>query len=169
VANNDSVIAISSHTANILKAFRGDLWLARSKERDTPLAIGTQEDVPEGFAHMNRTVQKNLQVEPGDCVAIEPLANIRYAKRIAIRPLADTVHGVNMPVFDNFFAPYFQWAYRPARTGDCFTCPGAEGMVEFEYAAVDSGDSSPYGIVAQDTVIHYDGKPVQRNWHKSAS
>jgi transitional endoplasmic reticulum ATPase len=81
------------------------------------------------------------------------------AKRIAVLPIADTVEGLTGSLFDVFLAPYFREAYRPVRQGDLFTVRGGMRQVEFKVVEVDPPE---YGIVAQDTVIHCEGEPIQR-------
>jgi transitional endoplasmic reticulum ATPase len=81
------------------------------------------------------------------------------AKRIAVLPIADTVEGLTGSLFDVFLKPYFLEAYRPVRQGDLFTVPGGMRQVEFKVVEI---DPPPYGIVAQETVIHCEGEPIQR-------
>ena len=69
------------------------------------------------------------------------------------------MEGLTGSLFDVFLAPYFREAYRPVRQGDLFTCRGGMRQVEFKVVEVDPPE---YGIVAQDTVIHCEGEPIQR-------
>jgi transitional endoplasmic reticulum ATPase len=87
------------------------------------------------------------------------LLTIFEAKRIAVLPIADTVEGLTGSLFDVFLAPYFREAYRPVRQGDLFTVRASMRQVEFKVVEVDPPE---YGIVAQDTVIHCEGEPIQR-------
>jgi transitional endoplasmic reticulum ATPase len=73
--------------------------------------------------------------------------------------MADTVEGITGSLFDVFLAPYFREAYRPVRQGDTFTARGGMRQVEFKVVEVDPPE---FGIVAQDTVIHCEGDPIQR-------
>jgi transitional endoplasmic reticulum ATPase len=81
------------------------------------------------------------------------------AKRIAVLPIADTVEGLTGSLFDVYLAPYFREAYRPVKQGDLFTVRGGMRQVEFKVVEVDPPE---YGIVAQDTIIHCEGEPIQR-------
>lgn len=81
------------------------------------------------------------------------------AKRIAVLPIADTVEGLTGSLFDVYLKPYFLEAYRPVRMGDLFTVRGGMRQVEFKVVELDPPD---YGIVAQDTVIHCEGEPLNR-------
>lgn len=69
------------------------------------------------------------------------------------------MEGLTGSLFDVFLAPYFREAYRPVRQGDLFTCRGGMRQVEFKVVEVDPPE---FGIVAQDTVIHCEGEPIQR-------
>merc|ERR1719214_6562 len=109
---------------------------------------------------MNRVVRHNLRVKLGDVVLVNPCPDIKYAKRIAVLPMADTVEGITGSLFDVFLAPYFREAYRPVRQGDLFIVRGGMRQVEFKVVEVDPPE---YGIVAQDTVIHCEGDPIERD------
>ncbi|OWP02244.1 hypothetical protein B2J93_1032 [Marssonina coronariae] len=120
-----------------LQLFRGDTVLVKGKKRkDTVLIVLADDELDDGSARMNRV-----------------------AKRIAVLPIADTVEGLTGSLFDVFLAPYFREAYRPVRQGDLFTVRGGMRQVEFKVVEVDPPE---YGIVAQDTVIHCEGEPIQR-------
>jgi transitional endoplasmic reticulum ATPase len=147
-----------------LQLFRGDTVLVKSKyERDTVLIVTTNDNASDGCAQINRIVRQNLQMEPGDYITVEPLADIKYAKRIRVLPLADTIQGQTGSLFDDFLRPYFQEAYRPVRAGDFFTCTGAKGTVEFKIVETDPPE---YGIVAPDTLIQCESVPIQRESHR---
>jgi hypothetical protein len=75
-----------------------------------------------------------------------------------VLPIADTLKGFTGSVFESFLAPYFSKAYRPVRQGDQFTVDEGTWHVEFKVIKVDPPE---HAIVAQDTVIHYEGDPIQ--------
>ncbi|PBP21391.1 P-loop containing nucleoside triphosphate hydrolase [Diplocarpon rosae] len=151
VNDDNSVIALSNNTMETLQLFRGDTVLVKGKKRkDTVLIVLADDELDDGSARMNRVVRHNLRVKHGDIVT---------AKRIAVLPIADTVEGLTGSLFDVFLAPYFREAYRPVRQGDLFTVRGGMRQVEFKVVEVDPPE---YGIVAQDTVIHCEGEPIQR-------
>lgn len=160
-----------------LQLFRGDTVLVRGKKRkDTVLIVLADEDLEDGNARINRVVRHNLRVKHGDMITISPCPDIKYvrgasicseimltpaqAKRIAVLPIADTVEGITGSLFDVFLAPYFREAYRPVRQGDLFIVRGGMRQVEFKVVEVDPPE---YGIVAQDTVIHCEGEPIERD------
>ncbi|KAI4178839.1 MAG: hypothetical protein L6R41_008180, partial [Letrouitia leprolyta] len=160
VNDDNSIIALSNNTMETLQLFRGDTVLVKGKKRkDTVLIVLADDDLDDGSARMNRVVRHNLRVKHGDVVTVNPCLDIKYAKRIAVLPIADTVEGLTGSLFDVFLAPYFREAYRPVRQGDLFTVRGGMRQVEFKVVEVDPPE---FGIVAQDTVIHCEGEPIQR-------
>ncbi|RMJ23533.1 Cell division control protein [Aspergillus sp. HF37] len=160
VNDDNSVIALSNNTMDTLQLFRGDTVLVKGKKRkDTVLIVLADDDLDDGSARLNRVVRHNLRVKHGDVITVHPCPDIKYAKRIAVLPIADTVEGLTGSLFDVYLAPYFREAYRPVRQGDLFTVRGGMRQVEFKVVEVDPPE---YGIVAQDTIIHCEGEPIQR-------
>ncbi|CAN8096806.1 unnamed protein product [Discula destructiva] len=161
VNDDNSIIALSNNTMDALQLFRGDTVLIRGKKRkDTVLVVLGDDELDDGSCRLNRVVRHNLRVKHGDIVTIHPCPDIKYAKRIAVLPIADTVEGLTGSLFDVFLAPYFREAYRPVRQGDLFIARGGMRQVEFKVVEVDPPE---YGIVAQDTVIHCEGDAIQRD------
>ncbi|KHC67689.1 cell division control protein 48 [Candida albicans P75010] len=161
-ATNDdnSVITMSSNTMELLQLFRGDTVLVKGKKRkDTVLIVLADDDMPDGVARVNRCVRNNLRVRLGDIVTVHPCPDIKYANRISVLPIADTVEGINGSLFDLYLKPYFVEAYRPVRKGDLFTVRGGMRQVEFKVVEVDPEEIA---IVAQDTIIHCEGEPINR-------
>jgi transitional endoplasmic reticulum ATPase len=143
-----------------LGLFRGDTVLVKGKKRkDTVLIVLADDDLEDGMARINRVVRANIRVRLGDIVTVLPCPDIKYAKRVSILPIADTVEGLTGSLFDVYLKPYFLEAYRPLRQGDLFTVRGGMRAVEFKVVEVDPPE---YGIVAQDTVIHCEGDPINR-------
>ncbi|KAH8148456.1 uncharacterized protein LAJ45_07558 [Morchella importuna] len=160
VNDDNSIIALSNNTMETLQLFRGDTVLVKGKKRkDTVLIVLADDDLDDGSARVNRVVRNNLRVRLGDVITVHPCPDIKYAKRIAVLPIADTVEGLTGSLFDVYLKPYFLEAYRPVRMGDLFTVRGGMRMVEFKVVELDPPD---YGIVAQDTVIHCEGEPLNR-------
>lgn len=161
-ATNDdnSVITMSSATMELLELFRGDTVLVKGKKRkDTVLIVLADDDMEPGVARVNRCVRNNLRVRLGDIVTVHPCPDIKYANRISVLPIADTVEGITGSLFDVYLKPYFVEAYRPVRKGDLFTVRGGMRQVEFKVVDVDPED---FAIVAQDTIIHCEGEPINR-------
>lgn len=161
-AENDdnSVITMSSNTMELLQLFRGDTVLVKGKKRkDTVLIVLADDNMDDGVARINRCVRNNLRVRLGDIVSIHPCPDIKYANRISVLPIADTVEGITGSLFDVYLKPYFVEAYRPVRKGDLFTVRGGMRQVEFKVVEVDPEEIA---IVAQDTIIHCEGEPINR-------
>ncbi|KAK3113397.1 AAA ATPase cdc48, partial [Teratosphaeriaceae sp. CCFEE 6253] len=136
--DDNSIIALSNNTMETLQLFRGDTVLVKGKKRkDTVLIVLADDDLEDGSARMNRVVRHNLRVKLGDVVTVNPCPDIKYAKRLAVLPMADTIEGLTGSLFDVFLAPYFREAYRPVRQGDLFTCRAAMRTVEFKIVEVD--------------------------------
>ena len=62
-------------------------------------------------------------------------------------------------IFEVFIKPYFTESYRPVKEGDTFTISKAMRSIEFK---VIKTDPPPHCIVAPDTVIHFEGEPLER-------
>ncbi|AMD20100.1 HCL051Cp [Eremothecium sinecaudum] len=161
-ATNDdnSVIAINSQTMDLLQLFRGDTVLVKGKMRkDTVLIVLIDDELADGVCRVNRVVRNNLRVRLGDLVSIHPCPDIKYAERISVLPIADTIEGLTGNLFDVYLKPYFVEAYRPVRKGDHFIVRGSMRQVEFKVVDVEPED---YAVVAQDTIIHSEGEAINR-------
>lgn len=160
INDDNSVISLSPNTMDLLQLFRGDTVLVKGKKRkDTVLIVLADEELDDGMARVNRVVRNNLRVRLGDIITVHPCPDIKYAKRISCLPIADTVEGLTGSLFDVYLKPYFVEAYRPVRKGDLFTVRGGMRQVEFKIVDVDPAE---YAIVAQDTIIHCEGEPINR-------
>ncbi|KAL6835853.1 aspartate decarboxylase-like domain-containing protein [Trichoderma sp. SZMC 28015] len=114
VNNDNNIIALSKATIDSLQCFRGDTILVRGKKRqETMLIVLADEQLNKGSAKINRVVRHKLRVKHGDIITISPCPHIKYAKRITVFPIADTVEGLTGSLFDVFLALYFREAYRP--------------------------------------------------------
>ncbi len=161
-ATNDdnSVISMSPATMDTLQLFRGDTVLVKGKKRrDTVLIVLSDDEVENGICRLNRVARKNLAVRLGDVCIVHAAPDIKYLKRVSILPFSDSVEGLTGNLFEVYLKPYFLEAYRPVRQGDTFTVRG--GMREVEFKIVQT-DEDEMGIVAQDTVIHCEGEPIDR-------
>ncbi|KAL6937766.1 AAA ATPase cdc48 [Hanseniaspora osmophila] len=160
VNDDNSVVAINSNTMDTLELFRGDTVLVKGKKRkDTVLIVLIDDELEDGMCRVNRVVRNNLRIRLGDVVTIHPCPDIKYASRISVLPIADTIEGLSGNLFDVFLKPYFVEAYRPVRKGDHFIVRGGMRAVEFKVVDVEPEE---YAVVAQDTVIHYEGEPINR-------
>ncbi|ANZ77424.1 BA75_04399T0 [Komagataella pastoris] len=160
ISDDNSVIGMSTNTMELLQLFRGDTVLVKGKKRkDTVLIVLADDDIEDGACRVNRVVRNNLRVRLGDIVTVHPCPDIKYASRISVLPIADTIEGLTGSLFDVYLKPYFVEAYRPVRKGDTFTVRGGMRQVEFKVMDV---EPDQYAIVAQDTVIHSEGEPLNR-------
>ncbi|EDO19051.1 hypothetical protein Kpol_2000p15 [Vanderwaltozyma polyspora DSM 70294] len=160
INDDNSVIAINSNTMDKLELFRGDTVLVKGKKRrDTVLIVLIDDDLEDGACRINRVVRNNLRIRLGDIVTIHPCPDIKYATRISVLPIADTIEGITGNLFDVFLKPYFVEAYRPVRKGDHFVVRGGMRQVEFKVVDVEPDE---YAVVAQDTIIHWEGEPINR-------
>ncbi|CCE61403.1 hypothetical protein TPHA_0A03260 [Tetrapisispora phaffii CBS 4417] len=160
VNDDNSVIAINSNTMDKLELFRGDTVLVKGKKRkDTVLIVLIDDDLEDGMCRVNRIVRNNLRIRLGDLITVHPCPDIKYATRISVLPIADTIEGITGNLFDVFLKPYFVEAYRPVRKGDHFVVRGGMRQVEFKVVDVEPDE---FAVVAQDTVIHWEGEPINR-------
>lgn len=160
VNDDNSVVDLSLTKMNELQLFRGDTILLKGpKRRETVCIVLSNDSVPNEKIRMNRCVRNNLGVKLGDVVSIQPCPDVKYAKRVHILPIDDTVEGLTGNLFDVYLKPYFLEAYRPIHKGDLFLVRGGMRAVEFKVVET---DPSPYCIVAPDTLIHCEGDPIKR-------
>ncbi|XP_055334797.1 transitional endoplasmic reticulum ATPase-like [Paramacrobiotus metropolitanus] len=166
VNDDNSVVCMSPKKMDELQLFRGDTVLIKGKKRrDTVCIALTDDTVPDDRIRMNRVVRRNLRVRLGDVVSVQNCPEVKYAKRVHILPIDDTVEGLTGNLFEVYLKPYFLEAYRPLRKGDLFLVRGAMRSVEFKVVET---DPSPYCIVAPDTVIHCEGEPIKREEEEEA-
>ena len=93
--DDNSILALSNNTMETLQLFRGDTVLVKGKKRkDTVLIVLADDDLDDGSVRMNRVVRHNLRVKLGDVVTVNPCPDIKYAKRVAVLPMADTIEGL---------------------------------------------------------------------------
>jgi len=161
-ATNDdnSVAVLSQAKMNELNIMRGDsIMIKGKKRRDTICITLVDNELEDGKIRLNKVVRNNLKVRLGDIVAIHPVPDIPYGKRVHILPIDDTIQGISGNLFEIYLKPYFREAYRPVRKGDLFLVRGGFRPVEFKVVEVDPGE---FVIVAPDTIIHCEGEPVKR-------
>lgn len=151
---DSSILSLSKNTLETLQLSQGDTVLVRGKnKKNTVLVVLVDDYHDSGSVHMNLTVRQNLHVELGDVVTILPCPDIKFVKRVAIQCLDNDTEDSTDYLFDNLLAPYFHEAYRPLRKGDSFTCRAAMRTANFKVIEIDPPE---YGIVTQDTFIHWD-------------
>lgn len=83
VNDDNSIIALSNNTMEVLQLFRGDTVLVKGKKRkDTVLIVLADDELDDGSARMNRVVRHNLRVKHGDIVTVHPCPDIKYGSRL---------------------------------------------------------------------------------------
>lgn len=165
VNDDNSVIALNSNTMDKLELFRGDTVLVKgNRRRTTVLIVLIDDELDDGACRVNRVVRNNLRIRLGDLISVHSCPEIKYATRMSVLPIADTVEGITGNLFDVFLKPYFVEAYRPVKKGDHFIVRGGMRAVEFKVVDLEPEE---YGVVAQDTVIHWEGEPIDREDEES--
>lgn len=158
---DSSILTLSNNTLKTLQLSQGDTALVRGKKGNcTVLIVLVDDDHDDGFVYMNLTVRQNLHVELDDVITVQPCPDIQSTKRVTIHLLNDNTEDLTEYLFDDLLGPYFYEAYRPLMTGDSFTCRAAMRTARFQVIAM---DPSEYGIVTQDTVIHWGVTKIVQN------
>uniref|UniRef100_A0A3Q7FPG0 Cell division cycle protein 48 homolog n=1 Tax=Solanum lycopersicum TaxID=4081 RepID=A0A3Q7FPG0_SOLLC len=181
-AINDDNSVVSMHPAKMeeLQLFRGDTVLLKGKKRkDTVCVVLADEQCEEHKVRLNKVVRANLRIRLGDVVSVHQCPDVKYAKRVHILPIDDTIEGMTGNLFDAYlkrkglhfsikylfaFAmvdipAYFLESYRPVRKGDLFVVRGGMRSVEFKVVETEPGE---YCVVAPDTEIFCEGEPIKR-------
>ncbi|ODV63440.1 AAA family ATPase CDC48 [Ascoidea rubescens DSM 1968] len=160
LSDDNSTISMNENTMETLELFKGDTILVKGKKRkDTVLIVLADNDVEDGTCRVNRVVRNNLRIRLGDIVTVFACPDVEYSTKISVLPIADTVEGLTGSLFETFLKPYFVEAYRPVRLNDHFIVRAAMRQVEFKIVAIEPNE---YGIVSQDTIIHCEGEPINR-------
>ncbi|KAK9669477.1 hypothetical protein RND81_13G133200 [Saponaria officinalis] len=160
IDDDNSIVALNPNVMEKLDLFRGDTLLLKGKKRrDTICVLIADEKCEESKIRMNKVVRSNLRVRLGDVVSVHQCLNIKYANRVHVLPVDDTIEGVTGNLFQSYLKPYFMDAYRPIRKGDLFLVRG--GMRSVEFKVVET-DPSEYCIVSPDTEIFCEGEPIRR-------
>lgn len=155
-----SVVTMSEDEMAGLQIYRGDSVLLTGKVRKTTIAVAISDaNQPSGCIRMHRAVRNNLKVRLGDIVKVSHLPMLPYGKRVGILPIKDSLEGITGNLFDVFLKPFFLEAYRPVSKNDVIPISAGLRTVHFRVMETD-----PEGgcIVAQDTTVHCEGEPVER-------
>ncbi|MCD7447936.1 AAA ATPase cdc48 [Datura stramonium] len=161
-AINDDNSVVSMHPAKMeeLQLFRGDTVLLKGKKRkDTVCVVLADDQYEEHKIRLNKVVRANLRIRLGDVVSVHQCPDVKYAKRVHILPIDDTIEGMTGNLFDAYLKPYFLESYRPVRKGDLFVVRGGMRSVEFKVVETEPGE---YCVVAPDTEIFCEGEPIKR-------
>ncbi|OMP11318.1 hypothetical protein COLO4_03885 [Corchorus olitorius] len=160
INDDNSIVCLHPDTIEKLHLFLGDTILIKGKKRrDTICTVIADDTCDEAKIRMNKVVRSNLRVRLADVVSVHLCPDVKFAKRVHILPIDDTIEGVTGNLFDAFLKPYFHESYRPVRKGDLFLVRGGMRSVEFKIVETDPPE---YCIVAPDTEIFCEGEPVRR-------
>jgi transitional endoplasmic reticulum ATPase len=85
------------------------------------------------------------------------LANITKAKIVTVLLITNNMEDIISHIFD-VLTQYFDEAYRPIRQGDLLIV--SDDMTHV-YCKVVKVEPQEYGIVTEDTVMHYTTGPIQ--------
>ncbi|OMO75783.1 hypothetical protein COLO4_25876 [Corchorus olitorius] len=160
INDDNSIVCLHPDTIEKLHLFLGDTILIKGKKRrDTICTVIADDTCDEEKIRMNKVVRSNLRVRLADVVSVHLCPDVKFAKRVHILPIDDTIEGVTGNLFDAYLKPYFHESYRPVRKGDLFLVRGGMRSVEFKIVETDPPE---YCIVAPDTEIFCEGEPVRR-------
>lgn len=125
--DDNTVVTLSQNKMDELNLFRGDTVLLKGKRRKVTVCVAlADENCEDGKILMNRVVRNNLRVKLSDIVAVQACSDIKYAQRVHILPIDDTVEGLTGNLFDAYLRQYFKDAYRPIHMGDTFIVRGGK-------------------------------------------
>ena len=164
--NDFSAIALTQETLDTLGIFRGDTVIVKGKRRRETVLLAVLDDTLDaGKVRIHRIARQNLRVRVGDIVAIHSCPDIKFASRIHVLPIDDTLEGVTGNLFETYIKPYFYGMYRPVHVDDRFLVTGQLKPIEFKVIAC---EPEPYGIVNNETVIFPEGDPISREEEENA-
>lgn len=165
VADDLSVVTISSGKMEELGLFPGDTVLLRGKRRKDTLAIVHADDeVAENKICMTKVLRSNLRLRLGDSAFISPYNGAKFAKSVTVLPFRDTIEGMSGDLFEVFIKPYFAGKSVPIKVGDVFQTRGAMRTVEFKVVEIEFSDDtvSEYCIINDETDIFCEGEALER-------
>ncbi|XP_024540302.1 cell division cycle protein 48 homolog isoform X1 [Selaginella moellendorffii] len=179
VHDDNSIVTLHPDRIQALNLTPGDTVLVKGKRRrDTVLILLPDENCEEFKVRINKVVRVNLRVKLGEVVSIHQIQEVKYAKKVHVLPLDDTIEGLTGNLFDSFLKgkstvlssvctnflfvieDYFTECFRPLRKGDLFLVRGAMRAVEFKVVEIDP--PGEYCYVSADTEIFCEGEPVRR-------
>jgi transitional endoplasmic reticulum ATPase len=166
IIDDNSVVILSTVSAQACNFSEGDIVFVKSKNKDTVLIVLTNDDLDCGIAGVSPSVRDNLIVRQGDMVIVQSCpviqgvsqktvflskTNLKQVQSISLLPAKECGKVLSTSLFDLYLAPYFYEEYRPVMQGDIFTVHGGSGTeMTFIVDRVWPGD---YGIVIQETMI----------------
>lgn len=160
INDDNSTIAFSTTTLDKLNLFRGDIVLVKGKRRkETVLTAIVDDTVEDSKVRLNKVARTNLRIRLGDIVSVHPCPDIKFATRIHVLPLDDSLEGLTGDLHGAYLKPYFLAGLRPLKSDDHFIVRGQMKPVEFKVISV---EPEPFALVTQDTEIFSEGDPIKR-------
>jgi transitional endoplasmic reticulum ATPase len=157
---DNSIVCLHPEKMAELELFKNDTVLIRGKLKSETVCLVMEDDTCDpNKIRMNKVTRQNVRAKLTDSVRIYPMPNVKYASRVHILPIDDTIDGLNGNLFETFLKPYFTDMYRPVTVGDIFTVNAALRQVEFKVIAIEPEHSA---IIVPETVIHTEGDPIKR-------
>eukprot|EP00934_Nitzschia_sp_Nitz4_P005822 Nitzschia sp. Nitz4//scaffold113_size70149//31866//34611//NITZ4_005949-RA/size70149-augustus-gene-0.83-mRNA-1//1//CDS//3329533338//5812//frame0 len=175
-----TIVGLSEEAMDEMGLFEGDTISIKGKRgRQTigsvavldqsdmdALSDGSSEAQPVG---MSRDMMRNAGVRAGDKVTLVPAPDVKFGKAVLVLPTAESLklagaeETSSSELFDTYIKPYFQGKFRTLYKGDYFHIKGPQGEIEFSCVEIDTvetdGDSAC--IVVDDTIIEYEGEPIE--------
>ncbi|KAK4362493.1 hypothetical protein RND71_017734 [Anisodus tanguticus] len=142
------------------KSNKKDFSTAILERKKSPNRLIVDESINDdnSVVSMHPAKMEELQLFRGDTVLLK-CPDVKYAKRVHILAIDDTIEGMTGNLFDAYLKPYFLESYPPVRKGDLFVVRGGMRSVEFKVVETEPGE---YCVVAPDTEIFCEGEPIKR-------
>jgi len=165
-SKDNSIIGLHPNRIKELGFFNGDTIKVKGRRsRETVLVVVPDETVKEEEARLPDVASKYLRIPPGstDRIKLLEFPDIKNAKRVHVLPFKDCISGFEGDPFEVFLKPYFFENYRPVHVGEVFPVHNQEldMTVDFKVMQVDD-EETEWGIVAPETVVYTEGKPLER-------
>ena len=170
IHNDSSFIGLSSEKMSELQMSRGDIVFVKgNKHHETLGKVVSHELCPNDCLNITRVLQKNIGVRAGDLVLIRSCRDIKYGKRIHVKPINYNNEKNRVNLYEVYLRPYFADGSRPICKDDTFVVSAEGRTMEFHVVKT---DPSPYCIVSLDTKIVCEGQTLQiaksglkKRWH----
>mmetsp|Transcript_32818 Transcript_32818/g.37330 ORF Transcript_32818/g.37330 Transcript_32818/m.37330 type:complete len:885 (-) Transcript_32818:236-2890(-) len=169
-----TVVGMTESVMEDMSLFDGDTVSIKGKRGKSTMAtvatIADTDVLEKGNLGMPPDTMKNAGVRAGDSVTIVAAPDVKFGKAVLILPYKDSLGSAGISsgddtIFEDYLRPYFDGKFRTLHRGDSFHIDGPSGQLEFQCVEIDSieVDSDTACVVVEDTVIEFDGEPIDRN------
>jgi len=169
-----TVVGMTESAMEDMSLFDGDTVSIKGKRgKSTVATVATMADtdvLEKGNLGMSPDTMKNSGVRAGDSVTIVAAPDVKFGKAVLILPYEDSLGSAGLSsedetIFEDYLKPYFDGKFRTLHRGDSFHINGPSGELEFQCIEIDSVevDSDTACVVVEDTVIEFDGEPIDRD------